>query len=331
MPDYMQQNKLLFLLFSLSCSLSSAAATVNEPPRLEVSSGYRNDRIHWHLQEPANGSPVTYSELYRDVQFWENALTFKTIYRDLSFFLQGSYAAFGRGTLFQRYADLSYSSAQPQTQFGTTGWAADGTGSFGYAVNLTADRVYKFILIPLFGYSAHFERLNRQNPTPGSFTQGSGADSLSFTSTLPEQLQLTWYGIFVGGSLLIQPAGPLMFAAGYSYHWLHFRIHTGMQNQVQLGNPVTSQFEQTLSIPSKKAGNHGQSGWAQMDYLLTRFWRLGLGARIHYFSSSFYEVKQQEETTTQLPLISSSSTQVPQTLKMRWTSIAGWVQASRAF
>ena len=88
---------LLFLgIFALPFFL---LATVNEPLRGEFFSGYRNDRIHWHLQTPGNGV-LTYSELYRDVQFWDNGLALRTVSRDLLFFLSGNYAAFGRGALF---------------------------------------------------------------------------------------------------------------------------------------------------------------------------------------------------------------------------------------
>src|SRR5579864_9831520 len=87
-------------------------ATVNEPFRWEVFSGYRNDRIHQH-------TPIL-SEIYRDVEFWENGLVLKAIHRDLAFFLKGSYSALI-----------------------THGWAADVAGYFGYAVNLTTDRTYK--------------------------------------------------------------------------------------------------------------------------------------------------------------------------------------------
>ena len=75
----------LFILF-----VSALSATVNEPLRCEVFSGYRNDRIHWHLQDPGAGGTLTYSERYRDVEYWENGLVLKTIHRDLTFFLRGT-------------------------------------------------------------------------------------------------------------------------------------------------------------------------------------------------------------------------------------------------
>ncbi len=115
--------KFLFFLFA-----ATLMATVNEPLRLELFSGYRNDRIHWHLQE--------YSEHLRDLQYWLNGLTLKAIHRDLTFFLRGAY-----GTSPSK-------------------WCADASGYFGYAVNLTEGRTYKVLLTPLVGYAGYFEKLH---------------------------------------------------------------------------------------------------------------------------------------------------------------------------
>ena len=101
--------------YSLLLFCLPLAATVNEPLRVEVFSGYRNDRIHWHLQQGGEGT-LFYSEIYRDVEFWENGLMLKAIHRDLSFFLKGSYGTFGRGTIFQRYANQSFAIDQPKFQ-----------------------------------------------------------------------------------------------------------------------------------------------------------------------------------------------------------------------
>src|SRR3990167_10754894 len=124
--------------------------SVQEPWRLEFFSGYRLDHIHWHLQTPGEPAELTYSEEYKDTQFWENGMVLKAICRDLTFFLKGSYAAFGKGTLQQRYDNLLGAGDLPNFDFSTSGWAADATGYFGYSVDLTADRLYKVILTPMF-------------------------------------------------------------------------------------------------------------------------------------------------------------------------------------
>lgn len=121
------------ILFFLAASLY---ATVNEPLRFELFSGYRNDKIHWHLQDPGNGGALTYSQIFRDLQYWLNGLVLKVIHRDLTFFLRGAYG------------------------FQGSQWCADASGYFGYAVNLTADRTYKVILTPLIGYAGYFEDLH---------------------------------------------------------------------------------------------------------------------------------------------------------------------------
>jgi hypothetical protein len=312
----------------------SAFATVNEPFRWEFLSGYRNDRLHWHLQTGGTGLLNT-SEIYRDVQFWENGLTIKTIHRDLVLFLRGSYAAFGKGgTVFERYANLSYATDQPRFQFNTDGWAADTSGYFGYAVNLTTDRTYKVILIPLFGFSAHFERLQGKNgqPDPWESSNAVGASSYTMTSSLPGTLHLTWYGAFVGAAFQIEPGGRIIFNGGYSYHWLNTRFHTKYKNIVSLFDPgLLSQNENTFSFKTKRSGSLGQTGWGQVDYLISRFWRGGLGAQIHYYSTELLDVTLKEQSTPIVPPSSSASSSISQKLKVRWTSISGWFMVSREF
>ncbi len=312
-------------IWPLFFAAASLFATVNEPARIEISSGYRNDRIHWHLENLEGISEPTYSELNRDVQFWENALTLKTIYRDLSFFLRGSYGAFGRGTLYQQYGNLPNPPNQPQFQFDTSGWASDVVGYFGYAVNLTDGRVYKLIFTPLLGFSGHFEQLERNHPQPNPLQ----TDNYSMTSAAKD-FHLTWYGFFLGGGFTIEPVGRLILNVGYTYHWLHGRLHTGFANDVAVGSPLTSEQSNSTSFTAKNGGM-GQTGWAQLDYKLDRFWRAGIGGQIHYFSTDAIVARLHQQTETLFPSVSSSSQTVPQNLKLRWTSISGWVQLSRQF
>ncbi len=257
-------------------------ATVNEPLRCDAFSGYRNDRIHWHLQEP--GGVLTYSEVYRDVEYWENGLTFKVIHRDLTFFLRGAYGTFGRGVVNQRYA----TGEQPHFRFDTDGWTADGAGYFGYAVNLTADRVYKVLLTPLVGYSAAFEQLHRYG--------------------LPGVFRLVWNGFLLGVGVTAEPVGRLVLNAGYSYHFLHNRVHTAFQ----------SPFDGYQSVKESSGGNHGHTGWAQMDCKINRLWRCGIGGMIRYFSTRVVDPE-----IVQNP--------IEQRFKLRWTSVSGWAQLSREF
>lgn len=288
---------LVFFLFA-----TSLFATVNEPLRIEVFSGYRNDRIHWHLKTPGEDNSLTYTELARNVQFWTNGLVLKAIHRDLTFYIRGSYGAFGKGTLYQRYYNLPFTSESPQYQFNTDGWAADAAGYVGYAVNLTADRTYKVVLIPLIGYSGYWEQLSRNNGEAQSPVLSG------FNSSLPSIFKLVWNGFFLGANFLIEPGGRLVLNAGYSYNIMHNRMHTQLESGFD-GDVVRQ------TVKTNAEGNPGQSGWMQVDCLLPRLWRIGLGADIHYFSSR---------------VINASITDVEdQNLKLRWTSISGWLQISR--
>lgn len=216
-------------------------ATVNEPLRSELISGYRNDRLRMHLKPTGDGKTLTYSALYRDLEYWENGLVFKVIHRDLCFSVRGAYGAFGKGTLFQNIP------GQPEKHLQTHGWTADGSGYFGYAVNLTTDRTYKVILTPLFGYSAHFERQN------------------------PMNMRLSWNGFLMGMGFIIEPGGRLIFNGGYHFHFIHNRFHSSID-------------EASLqTVRSSSGGNKGHTGWVQADTMIDCFWRFGLGVELHYF------------------------------------------------
>ena len=306
-------------------------ATVNEPLRIELFSGYRNDRLHWHLQEGGTGT-LNYSEKYRDLQFWENGLRWKVIHRDLVFSIQGSHAAFGMGSLFQNYTTLNFTPNPVHFRFQTHGWAADASGYFSYAVNLTSDRTYKVIFLPLIGYSGHFEQIwqNKGRPDPFTSNQAIGAESFTMHSSLPSRLDSNWYGVFIGGGFLIEPGGRLIFQAGYSYHWLNEYFKAKFKNTVALFSPdLISQTETSNSFRTKGNGNIGQTGWAQIDCILTPDWRVGLGALIHYFSSTLLETNLKQQTTSIMPAGPTVSTTISQKLKVRWTPISGWVTVSR--
>ncbi len=272
----------------LFLSAAGLFATVNEPLRWEIFSGYRNDRTHWHLQDPGDGGTLTYSELYRDIEYWENGLVLKVIHRDLTFFLRGAYGTFGKGAVYQRYPET-----QTRTRSTTSGWTADGSGYFGYAVNLSADRTYKVILTPLIGYSGYFEQLKRKD-IPGNF-------------------RLVWNGFLFGGGIAVEPGGNLIFNVGYSYHLMHNRVHTTAQD---IGGASTRQ-----SIKTSSGGNGGQSGWAQMDWLLGYYWRLGIGGQIHYFSTRVVNATVEQ----------AGRGDYSQKFKLRWTPVSAWAQISRQF
>lgn len=299
-----------------------------EPTRWEYSTGYRNDRLHWHLQDPGDGGALTYSEVYRDLQFWENALSLTVYQRDIYLFLGGDYSAFGQGgSLTQRYANLNYATDQPHFTFTPQGWAADGTGHFGYCVNLTDGRTYKTIFIPFLGFSVHYERLERKDgrPDPRESDAAVGANSYAMTSQLPNNLNLSWYGFLLGGAFHIDPGGRLLFDLGYNYNWLHIRFHTRFANDVFMGSPLFTQQSTYNSIKAKTGGNLGHTGWVKASYRIDRDWRAGLGASIYYFVSRDFDAKEHQQIS------GAPSIKVTEKTKIRWTSVSGFANISRDF
>lgn len=307
----------------------SLSATVNEPLRFELASGYRNDRIHWHLQNTENDA-ITYTELNRDVQFWENAAVLKTIYRDLAFYLRGSYGFFGRGNCYQKYAELPYTNDQPDFHFLTHGWCADVSGYFGYAVNLTDGRTYKVLLTPLLGLSGHFEKLQRSQPSPNPWFSSNAVDVNEYTlQSHLNPLHMNWWGFFLGVNLGFQSTGPLILNVGYTYHWIRAKVHTKFQNEAVLGSPPISDTFTSTSLKASEGGNLGHTGWAQLDYRLGCFWRVGVGGLIRYYSTKVIKTFLHQQTEEILPASPPERSTFPEQFKLRWTPISGWIQVSR--
>ncbi len=311
----------------------SLLATVNEPFRWEWMSGYRNDRLHWHLQMPGDGSDLTYSERYANVQFWDNELAFRVIHRDLALYLQGGYSAFGRGDLRQRFAYQPYATNQPRLYFPTDGWAANGDGYVGYAVNLTAGRTYKVILMPLVGFSGYYEQLKGKGSETFSSDHAIGATSYSLTTSYPKHIGQWWWGVYVGGGFRIEPGGRMTFDCGYAYHWLRLSLESHFNETLSLydGDALDTQTEIENKVNAKQGGNLGHTGWADLEYRLNQVWRLGLAAQIRYFVSNVLTVTQHQTTTDLVPSSPAVETSFPQKFKLRWTSISGYLTISREF
>ncbi len=250
---------------------------------------------------------LAYTELYRDVEFWQNGLSLRVIHRDFTFFLGGAYGTFGRGTLYQTYSDLPFTSEHPQFEFNTEGFSADGSGYVGYAVNLTEGRTYEVLLTPLIGYAGHWEHLERHGGTPNSY----------MTSTCPQNLRLSWNGFFFGADFAANPGNRLHLRAGYAYNLMKMRLHT-LYNYENAGQNTSNR------IKAVQGGNPGQTGWLELHYSLDQFWRIGFGGLINYFPAQVVDTALTRE-------VNSVTTQVPTQLKLRWTSVSGWLALSGEF
>ena len=170
----------------------------------------------------------------------------------------------------------------------------------------------------------NYENLDRQ----GSHTavgEATGAASTFFLeSTLPGAEKTTWYGPLVGGFFLIQPGGPMQFEAGYAYRRLHVRFKTKIETEVSLysDGDLLSTTGKLESFKVKDGGNLCQSGWARIDYLASKVWRIGLFSQVQYFTSRVLDVTVKNKTT---------GANTPQKYKMRWTAVSGALTVSRTF
>jgi hypothetical protein len=292
--------------------------------RWEWGSGYRNDTLHWHLQNPDNRQ-LTYSEQDRDLQFWENQLTIRVIYRDIAIFARGSYGAFGGGSFKQKYSNLNFSPDPIFFFWQPKSWNLDGWGYFGYSVNLTPDRTYRVVLIPMIGFNVDYEQFHcgkRKEAFGGAILP---AASYSMSSRLPGSQRMCWFGPLIGAVAMIHPGGRLRFEAGYAYHWLHLRFTTIMQSEISTYSANMDLINQSAQYDKLKVKDHSNlahSGWGRFDYILSDAWRAGLEASIQYLSSRVLNARIKNEFINMRTV---------QKFKARWTAISGVLSISRTF
>lgn len=300
----------------------SLYSSVNEPLKITFFSGYRNDSLHWHLQEGGTGF-LTYSEIYRNLQFWENGIDLDVVHRDFFFNARGSYSTFGKGDLSQNYGRTLFSSATPQFSFDTQGWATDGEGSLGYTVELTPDRTYRVLFIPWIGYAVNYERIWSHGSKTKEISEGS-LGPYQITSSLPDALHMLWYGLFLGGGFQVKPGGPFSFQGGYSYHWLYQSFESYDKQSYRLKNyPNSSSLDIDTKVHAKGNGNIGHSGWIELDWDFFP-WQIGLGSSVRYFSTTLLPAD------LHLDISGNPSLEYQQKLKVRWTPISLWLNFSRS-
>jgi hypothetical protein len=289
--------------------------SVNEPMRWEIETGYRNDGLHWHLQDRGDNSALTYSEHFRHLQFWENSLALRVIHRDIALVAQGSYGAFGSGSLKQRYANVPNVSDSPTFYWHPDSWTVAGWGYLGYSVNLTDNRTYKVVLIPLVGYGIDCEHLKTHG------THETSEPSYSMTSSIPCDEHMYWFGPLFGGAFLFQPGGRLQFEIGYAFHRLHVRFFEKRRFGLSISDPV-SETSETDKMKVKDKGNLAHSGWMRLDYAISKEWRWGLTGKMQYFASRILDVFVKNQET---------GVKTSQKFKARWTTISGTMDFSRTF
>jgi hypothetical protein len=154
-----------------------------------------------------------------------------------------------------------------------------------------------------------------------------GAALYDMTSQMVGEARMSWYGFFVGVGASVMPGGRVSCDVGYTYHWLNLRFKESVKYAVELFEPDSTQTTQ-FSLSPKGSGNLGQTGWAQVNVLLTKKWSLGAGALIHYFSSQLIETRVDQTTESASGSVESEASRK---FKVRWTPISGWLRVSREF
>ncbi len=283
--------------------LSSSFATVCVPFSIDLEQGFRQD--HLKIKAFFIGDDLQ-KQTYKNVRFYQNFVTFRTVQRDIYLLVKGGYAFFGKGKAFFEPENLSFTSTPTPFVLQTKGESYDLKGVFGYSVNLTPERYYKVVLTPLVGYQALWEKLKRSQTLPDPFEGdlGGGAFFQRSFSASSKNLWTKWMGPFIGVNFWIDPGGPFSMRMDYAFHFIQLKQATFQREnifQFDTSGVLTNFQTITFNSHTKKKGAHGHSGAFELIYLFSSKWNFSLGGNIFYFSSHVQGVGIKKEERGVIP------------------------------
>ena len=306
---------LWFLLFPFFC-----LATTSTPFTVDLDVGYREDVLKLKVYRHGNPSTTIYAERYRDLRFLQSDITIRTLQRDFFLFINGGYAAIGKGDLRQGPFLLDFTTQTPTFHFSTTADAFHALGLFGILVNLTPERYYTIALTPFGGYEGYWERIKRKNPSPdpGSYSLGDNA-YFDMSSSLPNKEKIRWNGFLFGGIITVHPGGDFWFDVCYAYHFTSLKDEISAQYQINNFTApdllATTTYTNIHAIGKTKKGN-GQSGYVRGSYHFSKSWEASLLGKIVYFTSHIHNLNWQISSTQSFPVYSQINSENQRKFKL---------------
>jgi Protochlamydia outer membrane protein len=311
-----------FIIFYL-CFINSIVATITTPWEINISTGYREDHLKWRLQNPGQAF-TTYREDYSDLKFMECELSLQKISRDVIFYVDAGYSFLGKDQMKQSGFDLDFTTAPVEFAFDTKTSASKGNAYLGYVVQLTPDRHYEVNIVPLFGFTLHYEKIKRNDPIPNPFESSQIENATSFTirSNLSNKdFRQKWYGAFIGLSFFARPGGgKFSFNTGYRYNFLSFRQSFASAIFINTfnGEALVSQQERLMNAKASRNGNHGHFGYLKLSSYPSKYLKLSILGNIYYFSSETFTVNVNNQILNLFPTFSNITFTEAQKLKNRW-------------
>jgi hypothetical protein len=276
-------------LIVITHPLSAQCFTILNSPYLELGAGYRNDYVSWKGDRlfPSHFKIKDVSNAKINAKFETKILAFFLIRADADY----GWILDGR-KIFNRFD--SYNSHIFNNQSKLKGDHVYDY-SFSLGINLDLSFCPPVKIIPLFGYSYHFQKYKLKNKDDSS--------SCSYSNFgLIESYKAKWRGPWVGIGLDWYFIEDFLISFEYQFHWTSFH---GRLN-----------LDHSNCDESFHKSHHGRGNVAKVNfaYLLCSGWEIGIAAAIQNWNAHGHGSGSSSSSS------SSSSSRTAYIKEAKWNS-----------
>lgn len=205
------------------------------------------------------------SQSLENLKFIKAECLFFTIQKSIYLGLEGSLGFLGRGDLTQK---VSWDTFGASNCYYTKGKSADLGVQFGYKFYLTPYHLNVTTLMPRFGYSGFFMKIDDNTMKK----KCSVSNSPSFTHS-NSSLKQIWYGPYLGGALEIKTYQGFSVTMSYDYYFFSLRNSSFTSYKL---------IENSLELLSKKDYNGGYGHHPKLSVSFDLNPIISLGASLNY-------------------------------------------------
>jgi hypothetical protein len=277
----MNKNICLILLLLSQCYLFSFDPS---PFRLDLYSGYRVDEFEVRLLSDTNEEILMFSEKYKHPRYIQTGASFSILNNGFYLLADCGYAPLLNHKMWM--IDTDTDNNEYYFDYKIKGYDLNGALELGITANLTPERMYKFYVIPLAGYSGFwkFYKINDPHPSPYiDFTNNLKVEGYSVLNL--RKFREVWYGPYIGAKLYIVPNNFVSFDLAYHFNWVKLKLRfASLLDILKYDNNADLFLHEVISKDFDDTASDGYShqAFAKITFNSSRHIKLGFFARYNY-------------------------------------------------
>lgn len=295
------------------------------PLSISVNSGYRFDQFNYKILSDTQENELVYEEKFKSPQYWQSSIAFSVLKNGFYLSTDFNYAQLLNKKM--KLTDTDMDLNEYLFDYIARGYDLDSSFEVGFGANLTPDRVYKFLVMPIVGYSGFWKFYKRKDQTPDPDKVFiNGYDINSYSSLSKRKLSQIWYGPYIGGKLIIIPNNLVEFDLSYHFNWMKLKLKFNSDLELfkydQFNELSTRQIiEKQLNDSVNECYSHLAA--LKVGFFATNHFKIAFTSKFNYFLSEKEKAILSVETKDIYPTYLLDKKNSVNKVLSRWWNVSG--------